>query len=355
MLHRLIMLGLACLISFLAVPVQANQMSMEEIGQKAVTIACERLNITSGSEHIACLTNAGYAAVAGKRTRTLFDILPKLANISIGRGNLLTVHDAYDAPLWLAFVKKQPDRQLMLVLLRMAGQKLEASKAINIFVDKETSFVPFQEVLGRKAFALVTLANGWADGLPEELMVGSLFHDHLCCGVFSGYHTANYIRQHIPLVAGETYIYVGTPAWCQDDYLISTMNLTPGKHGYYTMAYPWYRPWKTAEKTYDQLGGIVIRYDNAAENGWAYLLRFDWHWDEFKDYLQMPDAALEWKKSPWLHVCYNRFSMKYVENPDHFLSVVKRIKLASRSDLARLVNMGSNPLEEMLGSDPDWH
>jgi len=78
-------------------------------------------------------------------------------------------------------------------------------------------------------------------------------------------------------------------------------------------------------------------------------------WGEFKAYLHMPDTALDWKKSPWLHVCYNRFSMKYVENPDHFLSVVKRIKLKSRSDLARLVNMGSNPLEEMLGPDPDWH
>ena len=172
--------------------------------------------------------------------------------------------------------------------------------------------------------------------------------------MFSGYHTANYIKQHIPLAEGERYIYMGAPAWCQDDYLITAMNLTPGKHGYYTMAYPWYRPWKTEGKTYDRLGGIVIRYSDTADNGWAYLLRFDWRWDEFKAFLQMPEVALDWKNQPWLHVCYNRFSMQHLNDPGYFVSVIKRIQLNNQADLGRLINMGANPLQEMLGPDRTW-
>jgi formylmethanofuran dehydrogenase subunit E-like metal-binding protein len=354
MLCRIILISLIILFLGFIQNGWASQKSIEQIGKEAVRKSCERLKISGNEENIACLTNAGYATINGRSTRILFDILSKLMNISIGKGNLLPVHDKLGESLWFGFVAKKSNRQLIMVYVRSTAQGIKSTEATNIYVDKGTSFKPFETLFGRKAFALVTLANGWADGIPEELMTGSLFHDHLCCGVFSGYHTANYIKKQIPLNAGERYIYIGVPAWCQDDYLITTMNLTPGKHGYYTMAYPWSRPWKTDEKTYDKLGGIVIRFSDAAANGWAYLLRFNWRWEEFKAAIGMPDLTLEWEKQPWLHVCYNRFSLKQREHPDYFVSVIKRIKLENKNDLNGLINMGSNPLAQILGPDRTW-
>lgn len=328
--------------------------SMEEMGQAVVRLACRRLDVQADDPDLACLTNIGSATVNGRSTRILFDILPKLADVSIGRGNLLAVHDRFGADPYFAFVSKKNNRALMMVLIHPAGQGVACTEAVNVRVDKGTSFKPFETVFGKKAFALVTLANGWADGIPEGLMTGSLYHDHLCCGVFSGYYTANYIRQHIPLTEGEKYIYIGAPAWCQDDYLITAMNLTPGKHGYYTMAYPWYRSWKTKEKTYDQLGGIVIRYNAATATGSAHVLRFDWHWREFLQSLDMPGLTLDWKAHPWLHVCYNRFSMEHLARPDYFVSVIRQTRLQSKKDLDRLISLGTNPLAQLLGPDATW-
>lgn len=327
---------------------------MEAFGQAVVRLACEGLHIRADDPDMACLTNIGPAALNGRSTRPLFDILPGLAAVSIGRGNLLAVHDQEGAAPYFAFVRKKQNKALMMVLIRPSGQGLESTAAVDVHVDKGTSFKPFEAAFGKNAFALVTLANGWADGIPEVLMAGSLYHDHLCCGVFSGYHTANYIKQHIPLTEGEKYIYIGAPAWCQDDYLITALNLTPGKHGYYTMAYPWNRPWKTKDNTYDQLGGIVIRYNAVAATGSACMLRFDWHWDEFVQSLAMPGLKLDWRAHPWLHVCYNRFSMQHLDEPDYFVSVIKQTKLESKTDLDHLVNVGANPLAQMLGPDETW-
>lgn len=332
----------------------AGTQSVESLAQEAVAIACDRLKISPGDENIACLINAGYATIGGRSTRVLFDMIPRLVNISMGRGNLLPVHDQLDTPLWFAFVANKSKQELMMVHIRSTGQGLESTAAVNIHVDKGTSFEPFEKVFGKKAFSLVTLANGWADDIPEDLMMGGMFHDHLCSGVCSGYHTVKFIKKHIPLKAGERTIYIGAPAWCQDDYIMTALNLTPGKHGYYTMAYPWYRPWKTDAKAYDKLGGIVIRFNEASTTGWAYLLRFDWRESDFKAFIETPELKLDWKNQPWLHACYNRFFMQHCEKPEYFVSVIKRIKLKNRDDLNRLIQMGSNPLEEMLGPDRTW-
>lgn len=354
MIFRLFIIGLMVLLAQPIAEARAETKSMEAIGQAAIRLAWDRLHIRSGDTDLACLTNAGAATLNGRGTRPLLDILPRLANIGIGRGNLLPVHDRRGAAPYLAFVKKGPDKALMMVLVRPTEQGMESTAAIDVRVDKGTSFKPFETAFGQKAFALVTLANGWADGIPEDLLSGSLFHDHLCCGVFSGYHTLNFIERQIPLADGERYLYIGAPAWCQDDYLVAAMNLTPGKHGYYTMAYPWDRPWQTGEKTYDRLGGIVIRFNDATATGWAYLLRYDWRWREFMDFLQMPGVAPDWKAQPWLHVCYNRFSMQHLDHPDFFVSVITRTRLESKKDLERLTHMGANPLAVMLGPDPAW-
>lgn len=325
---------------------------VEVLGRDVVRAALSKLDATADSR-LACFTSAGYVTYEGASTRILFDVIPEEAPISLGAGNLLPVHCRFDEPLWFAFVKKGPDSQLMLTYVSVTEAGFQLTDPVDVRVDAGEEYDRFKEVLGERS-SLVNLANGWADGIPEDLMQGALYHDHLCCGVASGYLTARFIRTYLPLTDGEQYFYIGAPAWCQDDYIMMNLNLTPGKSGYYTMKYSWSRPWKTADATYDSLGGIVVRYNTQKKIGTACLLRFDWRETAFKEFIGMPDLEIKWSSMPWLHVLYNRFFLAHLDQPKFFVSVLKEKKLESQEDLDRLINMGANPLAELLGPDEEW-
>ena len=332
----------------------AEGISIEELGKQAITSAFSGLNAKLQDTNMACLTNAGYVKYNGRSTRSLYDVISQNTAISLGKGNLLPVHTRWNETIWFAFVHKKSEKELLLTYITPNKHGISSTKPINVYVDKNQSFKIFKEVLGTKAFSIVTFANGWADGVPETLINSALFHDHLCCGVFSGYFTVNFIKKHIALKEKEKYIYIGAPAWCQDDYIITHLNLTPGKGGYHTMKYPWYRPWKTSEKVYEKLGGIIIRFDDIIHMGQACLLCFDWREDDFKQFVEMPDLKLDWKGQPWLHVWYNKFFLKHLDRPENFVSVLKIKELKNQNDLNRLIKMGTNPLEEILGQDKLW-
>ena len=332
----------------------AEDLNLDRFGEQAVKAALEKLKADPKTNGLACLTNAGYAMSNGKSTRILYDVVSKHAAISMGKGNLLAVHSACYDPLWMAFVHKKSDQELMLTYVTPNSNGVSASDPVNIYIAQGQPFKPFEDVLGKKAFAVVTLANGWADNIPDDLLAGSLYHDHLCCGVFSGYFTVRFILKNIPLGEGDGYMYIGAPAWCQDDYLMRTLNLTPGKHGYYTMSYPWSRPWKTAEQVYDNLGGIVIRYNRTANKGQAYVLRFNWRWDEFAKHIGQQGQKLDWGKQRWLHAFYNKFAMEHMDDPEFFVSIVTVRELKDQNDLNRLIKLGANPLETLLGRDASW-
>jgi formylmethanofuran dehydrogenase subunit E-like metal-binding protein len=324
------------------------------LGERIIKTAQARLNAKVGTENLACLTNAGWVEYGGMGTRTLYDVFYNKARISLGKGNLLPLHSAYDEDLWFAFVLKKSPTNLLMTYVTINDGSIRATEPLNVYVDKHQSFKAFEDSFGNKAFPLVTLANGWAQGIPEEVMTAALFHGHYCAGVFSGYFTTRFIRRHAPLRDNEEYIYVGIPGYCQDDLIINSLNLTPGKNNHLTMQYPWYRPWKTAEAVYSGLSGIVIAFDAVKNAGRAYLLRFDWHEDDFKKYINEPDLKIDWKTEPWLHNWYNAFFMEHLQEPDYFVSVVKVKNLENRRDLGSLVRLGANPLKEILGEDESW-
>ncbi|WP_022665820.1 FmdE family protein [Desulfospira joergensenii] len=319
--------------------------------QKAMAMAGKHMDL---DQDAACLTNARSSFLDKVPARAALDEVTRKTGISLGRGNLLLVHEPARSPLWMAFVSRRVPDRLVMVLISSGDSGPVCSSPVNIKVEAGTDFGLFNKEFGKKAFSLVTLANGWADHVPMEILDGALFHDHLCCGVFTGYFTAEYILAHMPLGEEEKYIYLGAPAWCQDDLIQTFLNLTPGKHGYGTMAYPWSRPWTTSEKAYPGLGGIIIRHNPRTGTGKAWVLGFDWQPRAFEQFLARPGFVLDWKKNPWLHVAYNRFFMQHLARPETFVSVVGTKEIENKADLQRLIRMGANPLEEILGPDPSW-
>jgi formylmethanofuran dehydrogenase subunit E-like metal-binding protein len=257
-------------------------------------------------------------------------------------------------PLYFAFLKKEGPDKLLMTYLTLGKDGLSASPALNIHFAPGVSLQQFAPALGPQTFNLVSLANGWAMGLPEDLMRGSLRHGHYCCGVFTGYFTARFIEKNMPVKPGQKLVYIGAPAWCQDDYLIDYLGLTPGTGGYMTMALPWWRSWKTKDRTYQNLGGVVVRWDDKAKNGEAWVLSFDWHYAEFRRFLGRPDAKLDWKGQPWLHMAYNRFFLSKLDDPGYFVSILKSKKIEGQEEYNRITAMGANPLDAILGEDPTW-
>lgn len=373
---------------------QAEQNDMKQLGGEVIQAAFSKLRFSRvPADNIACLTNAGYVRHNGKSTLIIYDALQDQTGISLGRGNLLPMYSGPDQPLWFAFVYKKAPGRLMLTYVVPNGEGAEASKPVNIYVNRRLSFAPFTELLGVKALPIITLANGWADGMPEDLLQGALHHDQFCRGVLTGYFTSRFIQKHFavismangwdkvtaedllrgtlshdhfcsgaitgyltarfildtfPLREGEQYTYIGAPGWCRDDYLLHYLNLTPGERGYYLM--PPSKPWQKPEQQEDN-DGIVIRFNSRENTGQAAVLRFDRHEDAFRKFIGEPRLDLDWKKEPWLHVWYNRFFLRHHDEPDYFVSVVKTKDLASKEEFEALVNPGTNPLQVILATD----
>lgn len=328
--------------------------ALETIGNRAVRIAFERLKVTRKTPGLACLTNAGYARFKGGSTRPLYDVLACAAGTTLGKSTLLPVHSSMDAPLWFVFAQRRTSEELMATLVNVDGTELRATNPINVRVNKHQNFEPYRQVFGDRAFSVVTLLNGWADGTPAEILNAATFHDHYCAGVASGHFTVEYIRRHLPLEPGQKYTYAGAPAYCQDDLIMNALNLTPGKSSYVAMQYPWYRAWTTVERSYGNLSGIVIRYDGERKTGTATVLQFEWHEADFKRFIAEPDLQIDWRQMTWLHVWYNRFFLKHLDEPEYFVSPVKSQEIRNEQDYNALVRLGANPLDAILGTDPSW-
>ena len=326
----------------------AGMDTLQTEAAKALKQAMEKLNNPTDTGNLLCLTNAGYTLVKGEGTLALCKTVRDVCGVSADTGNILRVHTDLDAPLYFALAHKAGPAMLPLVMVSQQGETFVVSESLDAYVKKGKSFEAFKS-LGPRAFSVVSIANGWANDFPEDLMQGALYHDHLCGGVSTGLLTVGYIKKHLPLSEGQRYTYIGAPAWCQDDYVVTAMNLTPGKSGYLSMKFAWNDVWKTKEKEYSGLAGIVIRYDQKAKKGDATLLKFDWREKEFTAFINDPTMNLKDFRNPLLHVYMSRFFLADRDRPEKFVSVMATKTIEDQAGLDRLVAMGANPLEEILG------
>ena len=342
-----LILGLIVWVSFTSVAWAAMAVLQDE-ATHALRLAMTRLGNPTDSQNMVCLTNAGYVMVQGEGTLTLCKAVRDVCGISADTGNILRVHSDLDAPLYFALAHKTGPDTLPLVMISQQRATFTVSEPLDVYVKKGKSLEAFKS-LGPFGFSVVSIANGWANDFPEDLLQGALYHDHLCGGISTGFLTVSYIKKHLPLSKNQRYTYIGTPGWCQDDYIATAMNLTPGKRNYLSMKYQWNEVWKTAEKEYTSLGGLVIRYDQKSQKGDATLLQFDWHRDDFARFVDDPIMGLTKRSNPLLHVYLSSFFLADREHPEKFLSIAAIKPVNNQADFDDLTAIGANPLEAMLG------
>lgn len=296
------------------------------------------------------LTNAGFAVVGGDTTQACLDGLSEVAGCTVGRGNLLAVHSAREKPLWFLFFDKgsgkavycEPDplSPSAQPFRRLAVENIGKNQLLSDpgAWDKKVR----DKVFGGNEFAIVTIANVVAQGVPFDFVQAALFHDHLCPGVTSGYIIANYLNRHLPLrSSAERYYIIALPPWCKDDALQVLLNTTPGKSGLAVI------PMNDADKDAlipeaKNLAGIYIRWDSKSKTGDGLVLGFDFG----------KGAALSGidanKGYPWeTRLRQDLWYGSYLNQPDMFVNVIKQFTLTAGEEPADYARPGVNPLVKL--------
>ncbi|MDD2439300.1 MAG: FmdE family protein [Methanosarcinaceae archaeon] len=191
--------------------------------------------------------------------------------------NLLKVQNSKNSPFWFAFFNKASGNCSFIEINLGAKPELSAPVTRNIAFEKlysnQTAWTEEvnQKVFKGREFAIVTLANGWVEGLDYELIRCLETHNHFCPGVSSGYVLAKWMEENYPLSEGEQYLVFSCPTWCKEDVFVRLWDATPGKRGLWAS--------ELRAEEIEALGGapagIFVVWNGKEGKGKAVALNFD--------------------------------------------------------------------------------
>jgi len=313
-------------------------------GATFAKLASEKAGYTAGDE-VLCITNAGYASWQGKDTLAEIQPLEDKFGCSLGKGNLFSVHSRMDARPWFILTKKSKDTSLRSVCGTIDEKGvLTVSDPVEVALTKDLDNGKIKSVCGELAGSAVGFSNTWNAKAPWHLVQGALFHNHFCPGVTSGYIIAKWILKNIPLGEGESYMIIGLPQWCKEDSLITALDVTPGKRGYYAMK--WTDDQKAAmpENTTKDFAGLFVKVSNKESkfvSATVYALGFVFHKEEFLKQLG------EDKHPDFFNLHLLLWSLKRMDDPSYFVSVLKEKTITDEKEFEQLTAPGGDPLEIM--------
>ncbi len=290
-----------------------------------------------------CVTNAGYAGWKG--SDTIKEIKPFAGKFgcSLGDGNLYSVHSSMGESLWFVVTVKSKDGSLRSVCGSVADDgSIDVSKAVDVTLSKSLDYSAVKESCGNMSYSAVGYSNTWSAGAPWHLTQGALFHNHFCPGVTSGYIIAKWLLKNAPLEAGESYNIIGLPHWCKEDSLMSALDVTPGKGGYFATSWTDEQKRALPEDVARDIAGFYIkvkRENRAFKSAKVLVLGFDFHKEEF----------FEWvgeNKHPELsNLQLALWAFERLDRLDYFVSVIKEVEISDEQEYERLLAPGGDPLK----------
>ncbi|BBO85448.1 hypothetical protein DSCO28_60140 [Desulfosarcina ovata subsp. sediminis] len=143
--------------------------ALQDEAINALKQAMTRLDNPTDVNNIVCLTNAGYAMVQDEGTLMLCKTVRDVCGVSADTGNILRVHSDLDAHLYFALAHRTGPDTLLLVMVSHNGETFMVSEKLDVYVKKGNSFESLK-LLGPQAFSVVSIANGWANDFPEDLL-----------------------------------------------------------------------------------------------------------------------------------------------------------------------------------------
>lgn len=336
-------------ICLLCVPVLAAQPDtnrMQELGQRAATLAMSELQFSPGTQNVMVLTNAGRAVVDGQTTERAVSGITKVSGLQNADNTLWVVNRPDYKPLWFYFYNKETGKGLYLEPDTSFYTKAESeSSAVavsdtfskKVVVTGDLSQMLANTEVGDKTMkdlgsnsGVIAIANAWAHGAPYDMMTAVMLHDHFCPGVSSGYILAKYIEDKMPIADGKSYVVISSPTWCKDDVFPMLWDLTPGKGGQYRYAISDADQETLAKKYGVRPAGIYILWDSKAKSGHAMLLGF------------------KFDESAWTGPSWGEKPQKVIDmvenagNPEKYVVVIKEFDV-SEDMLKKLEDPANNP------------
>ncbi|NWF93644.1 MAG: hypothetical protein HXY46_12050 [Syntrophaceae bacterium] len=276
---------IVCLIATfagLAYPTKIQCSSYEDVfvlGTKAANQAIKRLG-TGYGERILLITNAGHVRIGGMDSSPVLDALVKATGATQGKGNLLSLHDAPDKPLFFFFYDATHGEAVYIESQGFPGtpfSKEAFEKGLLALSQKPEVFEQKvkDKVFGGNEFRLLMITWLWDRGISMELRNAILFHDHFCPGVTSGYYIAKYLCNEFPVSKGESYYIIASPPYCKDDALQAILNATVGKRSMAVIPLSESDMACLSAEAKDA-AGIYFRYNRKEKKGNGIVLGFLW-------------------------------------------------------------------------------
>ncbi|MCD4814995.1 MAG: hypothetical protein K8R06_01185 [Methanosarcinales archaeon] len=316
----------------------------------ALQDAMAMLGVTRDSPGLCVLTDAGYAMVDGNTTECCIGTIERDTGCSISDGNLLPVHRSIDTPLWFAIFDNETKDCVYAVYRNGAFD----ATTINIDPENATTsdgWNAMKAAIGSDAFSIITIANAWGYGAPNDFLKCTDLHNHLCPGLSSGYLIAGYIRENYPLGAGESYTWIGCPNWCKEDAIQVILDLTPGKKSLIAKQ-------RSGELFVKEkpLAGILIIWNSTAKSGRGVAFQYDWG-----KTCDLSDVDLSDFKPPggttnslfWTTRIKASFGLlPYLDQPDMFVSLASDEFNVTSGQLDRVKMAGVDPYIELGLEEP---
>ncbi len=323
-----------------------NAERMDELGQRAASLAMEQLKFSKGDPNVLVLTNAGRAVVDGQSTERVISGITKVSGLQNGDSNLWQVNRANWNPLWFYFYNKKSGKAIYLEpdvsCYTKSSAELKAtslpetfSKVVVVTGDLKTMLANTEvgnatmKDLGG-ASSMIPIANAWAHGAPYDLMASVMLHDHFCPGVSSGYLLAKYVEQEMPITGGTSYVVISCPMWCKEDVFPILWDLTAGKGGRHISPLSEEDEATMTEKYGTRPAGIFIRWDSKQKMGHALALGFEFD--------STPWTGPSWGEKPSQTV----EMVENIGNPGKYVRVMKEFDVDERM-LSDMKNPANNP------------
>ncbi len=314
-----------------------------------ITEGVKELGVEKGSPDLLALTNATYVKVNGETTEGIVDVIGDITGCSMGKKNLLLYHRPVNSPLKVVlFVKNSGGNAVIITDNGQQAGKISLKMGIDQALTPD-GWKTIQQQLGPDTFTLVSITDAWAKNAPYDFLKCCEFHNHLCPGVSSGYQIAQFIMDTYPLNKGEAYTWIAAPNWCKEDAIQILLDLTPGKKNLYVKNLT--AEQKKAvlgETATDNIGGILIIWDNKAKTGKAVALRYNWGKARSISGVAEEDFAPKGGKTNplfWIsRLKCNTGLAPYLSTPADFVTVVKEVPVTQQM-VTDMTRAGVNPYE----------
>ena len=243
-----------------------TEKQLKQIGIDASNMAIKYfnsigINIEKDYSRLYVLTSAGYVRINNTSTFMVFDGITQVLGSTLSRKTLLPVHTSLWKDLvfdffWVDSTNNKNTASFSLKYnsslnkLIITGNSSESKTNANYILQQVLKYDP-----------------------PYDVLIGWLFHNHVCGGSSPGYLISDHIYKELPLKENESYIYITTNDNCKDDVISRLLGVSPGMGNYYNLRYD-------NSITNSTNVGIAIKWNSFTKTG--ELIIIDFKWPKFK-------------------------------------------------------------------------